>query len=308
MRTPLPNQDRSLIELNSENPYRDFIVNLVQDLAKLRAAPLGGFRPISHPILPDDSPVVLLFSPHPDDECLTGALPLRLLREAQMRVINVPVTLGRHLERRHRRHGELNGACEYLGFNLLPVPADGLDNIMPTDRMQQPEVWQQAVAKIAAMIVSYRPEMVFFPHDTDWHPAHVGTHLLVSDALASLGQDFSCVTIETEYWSHLSEPNLMVESATEDVVDLITALSFHAGEVRRNPYHLSLFAWMMDNVRRGGEVIGGNRGGDAPPFIFATIYKMRRWSARKSTDVLPAGATLSSKSDLKTFFNAMKLR
>jgi LmbE family N-acetylglucosaminyl deacetylase len=36
----------------------------------------------------------LIFSPHPDDECIIGGLALRLLREAKWNVINVAVTLG----------------------------------------------------------------------------------------------------------------------------------------------------------------------------------------------------------------------
>ena len=57
---------------------------------------------------------------------------------------------------------------------------------------------------------------------------------------------------------------------------MMTALSFHVGEVQRNPYHLLVPAWMQDNVRRGGELVGG-QGGAAPDFAFATLYRLRRW-------------------------------
>jgi hypothetical protein len=33
---------------------------------------------------------------------------------------------------------------------------------------------------------------------------------------------------------------------------------------------------MMDNVRRGGEVVGG-QGGAAPDFAYATLYRASRW-------------------------------
>ena len=56
----------------------------------------------------------------------------------------------------------------------------------------------------------------------------------------------------------------------------MTALSFHVGEVQRNPYHLLVPAWMQDNVRRGGELVGG-QGGAAPEFDFCTLYRLRRW-------------------------------
>ena len=57
---------------------------------------------------------------------------------------------------------------------------------------------------------------------------------------------------------------------------MMAALSCHVGEVQRNPYHLLVPAWMQDNVRRGGELVGG-QGGAAPDFTFATLYRLRRW-------------------------------
>ncbi len=81
--------------------------------------------------------------------------------------------------------------------------------------------------------------------------------------------------VETEFWGAMSAPNLMVESSVEDVADLVAAISFHAGEVQRNPYHLRMPAWMQDNVRRGGEIVGG-QGDAAPDFAFATLYGVRR--------------------------------
>jgi hypothetical protein len=75
----------------------------------------------------------------------------------------------------------------------------------------------------------------------------------------------------------MDAPTLMVESSSEDLGDLLAALSFHEGEVQRNPYHLLTPAWMMDNVRRGAELVGG-QGGDAPSFTYATLYRQRRWA------------------------------
>ena len=58
---------------------------------------------------------------------------------------------------------------------------------------------------------------------------------------------------------------------------MMTALSYHVGEVRRNPYHVLVPAWMQDNVRRGSELVGG-QGGAAPDFAFCTLYRLRKWS------------------------------
>ena len=68
----------------------------------------------------------------------------------------------------------------------------------------------------------------------------------------------------------------------------MAALALHAGEVRRNPYHLRLPAWMMDNVRRGGEVAGG-QGGAAPDFAFAVLYRLRKWSNGQATKLFEGG-------------------
>ena len=57
---------------------------------------------------------------------------------------------------------------------------------------------------------------------------------------------------------------------------MIAATTFHVGEVKRSPYHLVLPAWMMDNVRRGCELVGG-QGGAAPQFTFAALYWLRKW-------------------------------
>lgn len=69
--------------------------------------------------------------------------------------------------------------------------------------------------------------------------------------------EFSCHTVETEFWSTTRNPNVMVQLDCEHVATLVAALACHAGEVQRNPYHLRLPATLMDNVRRGAEVVGG---------------------------------------------------
>ncbi len=86
----------------------------------------------------------------------------------------------------------------------------------------------------------------------------------------------------------------MIESSVADAADLVAALSLHAGEVRRNPYHLRLPAWMVDNVRRGGELVG-SQGGEPPPFTFATLYRLRQWRHGRYED--NAGGKMVSAND-----------
>ena len=121
------------------------------------------------------------------------------------------------------------------------------------------------------------------------------------DALGQLGGDFTCHTVETEFWGAMDTPNLMVESSERDIIDLITALTFHVGEVKRNPYHLRMAAWLMDNVRRGAELVGG-QGGVAPDFLFATLYRLRRWQHGKFEQVLERGRFVSQKDAVRELF------
>jgi LmbE family N-acetylglucosaminyl deacetylase len=234
---------------------------------------------------------VLIFSPHPDDEAIVGGLALRLLREAKWNVVNVAVTLGSKKERRAARQRELKNACAFLGFDL--VFAD-LEKINLETRKKNRAHWKAAVETIYKIIAEQKPRVIFLPHETDIHPAHVGTHFLVLDALKKLPRDLECVVVETEFWGQMKNPNLLVESGVEDVADLIAALSFHAGEVKRNPYHARLPAWMMDNVRRGAELVGG-AGAPAPDFAFGAIYRLRLWRGGKLQNFFKGGKVLSAR-------------
>ncbi len=260
----------------NRNPYREFVegyVRLLQQGRALKAAPVE--LPATRPPLPT-APKLLLFSPHPDDESITGALPLRLARERGVRVMNVAVTLGSNVARREGRLAELQNACRYLGFELRVSRPGGLEKISLKGRSEAPGNWAAAVEVIAQVLREERPQAVLFPHDRDWNSTHIGTHHLVREALAAAALDPAPLTIESEFWAPMESPNFMVESSPEDVADLVAAVSLHVGEVARNPYHLTLPAWMQDNVRRGAEIVGG-QGGAAPDFVFATLYRVGYW-------------------------------
>jgi LmbE family N-acetylglucosaminyl deacetylase len=278
------------------SPYHRFVAELERLQREGRAFPLGGFPPPARAALREDAPRTLIFSPHPDDECIIGGLALRLQREAGMRVLNVAVTQGSNKARQAARWDELRAACEYLGFELLETVAGGLERINAQTRTQDPPHWQAAVAVVAKIIADQRPAVVFFPHDTDWNSTHVGTHHLLVDALARQGPGFTCAVLETEFWGAMATPNLMVESSMTDVGDLMAALSFHVGEVKRNPYHLLVPAWMQDNVRRGAELVGG-QGGGAPDFTFCTLYRHRTWVDGRLQLAYPGGRTLAAETN-----------
>ena len=244
-------------------------------------------------------PKALIFSPHPDDECINGGWALRLLREARWNVVNAAVTLGSQRERRAARLRELRNACASLGFDLIVPGEHGLERINPETRGRDRAYWRAAVRTITWILAEYEPRVIFIPHERDGHPTHTGTHLLVSDALKTLPRDFKCHVVETEFWGQMAEPNLLVEIGANELADLVAALACHVGEVRRNAYHARLPAWMMDNVRRGAELVGG-QGGAAPDFTFAMIYRLSQWRGRKL--VAAKGRFLSSRENAAKLF------
>jgi LmbE family N-acetylglucosaminyl deacetylase len=275
------------------HPYHEFVAGHAR-LAQLgRGLPLGGFAPLPRPTPAPDAPLALIFSPHPDDECIIGGLALRLMRESGWQVGNVAVTLGSKLERKAGRLRELERACAFLGFDLIRIGEAGLDAITPKARAADAAGWAAKVDVIASLLAEQRPCVIFFPHDQDWNSTHVGVHWLLADALARQAPTFETFTVETEFWGQCDDPNLMVESSVEELADLVAACSFHEGEVRRNPYHILTPAWMMDNVRRGGELVGG-QGGAAPSMTFATLYRLRRWRAGRFERFYAGGRMLAS--------------
>ncbi len=289
--------------MNTGNPYRPWIEGFAE---ALRVGEAIDATAQPRPAPPKPAPgaaKALIFSPHPDDEVIIGGLPLRLMRELGCEVINVAVTFGSNKDRRAARWGELRAACEQIGFALMTPDANGLEGINLEQRERQPECWAASVNAVAAILAAERPAIIFLPHAQDWNLTHVGTHHLVLDALR--GQPgLACQVVETEYWSAMTTPNLIVESSAADVADLVAALSLHAGEVARNPYHLRLPAWMMDNVRRGAELVGG-QGAPAPGFAFATLYRLRGWAEGGWQEVLEQGRSFPAASSLRHLFPTM---
>jgi len=274
------------------NPYLQFVARTVRLVQEARSFPLGGFPPAPRPHLAPDAPKALFFAPHPDDETIVGALALRIFRETKLNLINVAVTQGSKRERQAERLMELKNACHYLGFGVQTTGPNGLEKVTAKTRQSDPQLWAGLVKVIADILSQHQPRVILFPHERDWNGTHIGVHYLVMDALKHLPASFECYLVETEFWGAMDDPNLLVEVSEQDLADLITATTFHVGEVQRNPYHLRLPAWMMDNVRRGAELVGG-QGGAAPDFAFAALYRLCKWSHQRVEKVLTGGRFLS---------------
>ena len=273
---------------------------LAQDYQNLfhagREYQLGGFDRLQMPELSSVAPGMLIFSPHPDDECIIGGLALRYRQRKKWNVINVAVTLGIKKERQRGRWEELQNACEYLNFGLIRTTETGLENVKLLTRENKPDEWKEKVQCIANIIKKHKPEIIVMPHNADFNDSHIATHYLVLDALKSL-EDFSCKIVETEFWAAMDYPNLMLELSVEEAGQLITALSFHIEEVKRNPYHLTMPAWLIDNVRRGAEIVGG-QGGAAPDFTYAILYRVSNFDGKEMKPAYNGGKMLSQNDEI----------
>lgn len=286
----MPDFDRPL---TSSSPASQWEAWVESWCAVLQQAPRQGVAGPAHSAGPLSA---LIFAPHPDDECIVGALPLRLRQEAGWSVANVAVTLGSRHERRAERLSELQAACEVLGFGLHLLSDDGFEQVKPEAAAARTPLWQAQVTQVATLLNEVRPALVLVPHAGDGIPTHMGVHALVSQALAQAR--LSTVVAWTEFWATQAAPNLLVETGVADTARLVRALSCHHGEIARNPYHLRLPAWMADNVRRGGELLAGP-GETPPPFGFATLYRLSRWVDGQPQGDLPA-RMLSCEDALRT--------
>ncbi len=283
------------------NSYKDFVRQTVINLKEAGKLPLGEYEfPSLIPRKPD-APVGMIFAPHPDDEIINGGLPLRLFRETGFRIINVPVTLGSNAERRAERVKELKNACDYLGFEVEFASENGFEEITPDARENNDANWNFAVEKTAELIKKFQPRVLFFPHRHDRHPTHCGTNLLVSNALRKMPEDFSCITVENEFWQASENPNCLIELDDGIVSDLITSLTFHVGEVARNPYHLTFPSWLIDNVRRGSEIVG-SKGAKSQNFTFGVLHKISFYKNGEFISMFENGEFISIESDLTIIF------
>lgn len=248
-----------------------------------------------------DGPSILLFPPHPDDPELTGGFPFRAQGEARAYVLVVPVTLGSDRAYRPIRRKEQQDACGILGFDLCPV-GDGFDNINMRTRHNDPIHWSRCVEFVSGILDDLRPDIVVFPYTGDVHRTHVGASLLVTDALASAG--VSCLTLETEYWRTMSNPNLLVELSADDVATLVRAVGTHSSQVERNPFHLRLVGDLLGAPRRA-ELLPKRLGGLPPDFTFGMLYRLRRFIGGEFVEVLEEGRYLSCQEDIEGFLASL---
>ncbi len=196
---------------------------------------------------------ILLIAPHPDDECLMAGFPLRAQEEWGASVGVLAYGYGSDPTRQEARRKELKNSLQVLGFE---------------------EVFHESGTGLSERILAFGADAIVIPNRRDFHPTHIrcseeSWHAAQS-AVARSGQPI--LVLETEYWGPMENPNLLIPLPPSVVKKMGRALMCHEGEIARNPYHLSLPAFLMDQQRRGSEAVSGF--GQKPvPSIFAQVYR-----------------------------------
>lgn len=262
--------------------WLEYVVESVKPIERGADIPIGPSAESLDPGLApaSEAPRIIVCSPHPDDEALIGAMPLRLRVENGANVVDCAITLGSNAGQKQRRKRELESACRALGFRLLIPETDsgplGFDRVNQDTRQNRRDEWNAKVEILAEVFAREKPDAVFAPHAEDFNTTHIGTHFLAAEALEAYVKKSGRAPVplfETEFWHQMFAPNLMVGVSAETVATQLMATAEHGGEVSRNPYHLRFPGRMIDNVRRGSEVVGG-QGGPARAFPFAELYNV----------------------------------
>lgn len=234
-----------------------------------RFIPLGVYKPIKRQ-KPSNSRVVVLVSAHPDDEMMS-MMPLAIRNLALgFRVVNLAVTIGRP-EQWNRRRDELNNACAFLGIDNIVLGENGLRSCI---REGGAEGWKVAVQTLTEALRNFDIALIVTHHDNDAHPDHVASWRLVREALSRMAE-VNCVVAFSEFWRDMEKPNLQVEVSMRDLGVLLKALSFHKGELSRNPYHLLWPLYLILN-RQYSEILCG-WGSKVASFRFSAMYWIGHW-------------------------------
>jgi N-acetylglucosamine malate deacetylase 1 len=230
---------------------------------------------------------ILILSPHPDDECITSALALRLQHENHAQITNVAVTLGSLESRKQARKNELINACKVLNIKTIFCSED----------------WDKKKIEIKNIIEDLQPALILVPHLKDHHPTHIKTGKILKELIPHL-KIKNLLIAHTEFWHPMHNPNLLIE-VPDKILDLqIKALKKHKGEITRNPYHLRLQAWMMDAVRRGSETIG-NAGSPTVKMTYGVIYRLELFILGRRKKLKECPSFLYAKDDIGSYFSRL---
>lgn len=237
--------------------YKTYVHQIVDSYLSAGGAPQSVSK-LSKPVGISSQPKILILAPHPDDECLMAGFALRAKEEWNAEVFVLPFSFGSDVSRRQARIQELKDSLHVLDFKLIDPRLNGA-----TEKLSQPE--------FEAVMNQLVPDVVISPHLADHHPAHIETARMVQAFLSANAK--SIVWLQTEYWQQNGFANEFLPLSTEHVIQIGEALQKHRGEISRNPYHLRLPAWYIDQARRAQELLTNFGGAVAPQFMFGQLLQ-----------------------------------
>ena len=162
--SPAGKNNRSRVLWTRHSIWLGFVESLVSAFKCASGVPLGPKKYSISAAKPKRHDrhrlVVLICSPHPDDEALVGGFALRALQESNARVVNCAITLGADRKRKQERLRELKASCAVLGFELKIVGWPrilGLDNVEPQGAKSDPQRWRLNQALLKSVSSTQNP-------------------------------------------------------------------------------------------------------------------------------------------------------
>ncbi len=176
---------------------------------------------------------VLVIAPHPDDESIGcgGALCLHALRGDRITVVYLTSgELGlKHLPRRDAwltREREAARAGRLLGVGRMVFLrlADWFVN----------ESIEKGAAKLRPILKRAKPDLIYLPHDQEWHPDHKAAIPILRTALKDRGAAIPCLRAY-EVWTPLTTHD-HVEDISAVMPRKLRALRAHKSQLHEFDY------------------------------------------------------------------------
>lgn len=173
---------------------------------------------------------VLVIAPHPDDESIGCGGTICLHVKHGDRVSAIFLTSGelglKHLPKEKAwkiREAEARKAAEILGL-------DSLTFLRQSDWYLGDQI-KQAAAALKPILQSTAPDLIYLPHEGEWHPDHKATAPIVRAALGGTNVPLRGY----EIWSPLTEYD-HYENISSVMNRKIRAVRCHRSQMKEYPY------------------------------------------------------------------------
>jgi LmbE family N-acetylglucosaminyl deacetylase len=176
---------------------------------------------------------IVIIAPHPDDESIGCGGTARLHTQRGDRVITVFLTSGelglKHLAKEEAwklREKEAGKAAKVLGLAAAHF-------------LRQPDWFlgehvDAAAKALVPVLADENPEIIYLPHEKEWHPDHKASLPIVRAAMKHLGRSLPQIR-SYEIWTPLSEYD-HVEDISALMRFKLKAIRAHHSQMAEFPY------------------------------------------------------------------------